>query len=86
MKSATAEEIGELSMTDPNLYENLLRKRSEDPVFMPKPGSSIWNSITTLPEEKLKLMVRPNTIKKDLECAQHIAKRINEDEVAEKIQ
>ena len=86
IKSTTAEDMGDLTLTDPDTFQDLFTKKIEDPVFMPKPGCSVWNSITTLPNDKLKLVVRPNTLRKDQECAESIIKKINEDQVAEKIQ
>ena len=78
--------MGDLTLTDPDTFQDLFTRKIEDPVFMPKPGCSVWNSITTLPNDKLKLVVRPNTLRKDQECAESIIKKINEDQVAEKIQ
>ena len=85
VKSTAAEDLGDLSVTDPTLFQDLFKKKTEDPVFMPKPGCQVWNSITTLPKERLKHVIRTKTLVKDKQCAENVIKKIEEEEVAERI-
>ena len=85
MKPSEAEEMGDLSTVEPEVFQELFRRRQEDPVFMPKPGSSVWNQIVTLPLDRLEQVVRPNSVEKDKEICDYIMNKIKEDEVAEQI-
>ena len=49
------------------------------------PNTQLWNSINSMPKEKLKMYVRPKIIDRDKEACEHILKKLEEEEVAEVI-
>ena len=56
MKGDEIEYAGELSMQDPELFQQMVIKRSvdfKDPSYSKKPNTQLWNSINNIPKEKM---------------------------------
>ena len=56
MGDADCEHAGDLSLQDPELFNQLVLKRSldfKDPNKTKKPNTQLWNSINNIPKEKL---------------------------------
>ena len=58
----------------------------KDPSYTKKPNTQLWNSINTIPKEKLQMYIRPGTLKRDKEACEHIIKKLHEEQVAEAVQ
>ena len=57
----------------------------KDPSLTKKPNTQIWNSIQSLPKEKLSMFVRPKVIKRDRDACDYIIKKLEEEKVTEAI-
>jgi len=56
MNGADSEQTGELSLTNPDLFESMAKKRTvdfKDPNQTKKPNTQLWNSINNIPKEKV---------------------------------
>lgn len=58
----------------------------KDPNFSKKPNTQLWNSINSMPKEKLQMYIRPNVLARDREACAHILKKLEEEKVTEAIQ
>ena len=88
--SEVAEDLGHISMQDPKQFNDFYRKRTveymySNPSKTKTSGNITWKSINCLPKSKLNNLIRNKTLQRDQEACEHVAKRIEEDDVAEKI-
>jgi len=78
----------QLAEADPGVFRSLSLKRSQivdiDKTFLPNTQS--WNSINTLPPEKVEQVIRPKIIVRDQEACEYIVKCIEKEKVAEELQ
>ena len=88
MNEAELEYAGEISVQDPELFKQMVMKRSvdfKDPNQTKKPNTQLWNSINNIPKEKMQMYVRPKILIRDQEACNHIIKKLEEEKVTEAI-
>ena len=88
MTEAEFEYTGDMSMQEPDVFRQLVMKRSidfKDPNQTKKPNTQIWNSIKSIPKEKLQMYIRPKILLRDKEACEHIVKKLEEEKMAEAI-
>ena len=88
MTEAEFEYTGDMSMQEPDVFRQLVLKRSidfKDPNQTKKPNTQIWNSIKSIPKEKLQMYIRPKILLRDKEACDHIVKKLEEEKMAEAI-
>ena len=88
MNEDEIEQAGELSMQNPDLFQEFVMKRSvdfKDPNQSKKPNTQLWNSINNIPKEKMQIYVRPKILLRDKEACNRIIERLEEEKVTEAI-
>ena len=88
MTEAEFEYTGDMSIQNPGEFKQLVMKRSidfKDPNQSKKPNTQIWNSIKSIPKEKLQMYIRPKILLRDKEACDHIVKKLEEEKIAEEI-
>lgn len=58
----------------------------KDPSYSKKPNTQLWNSINSIPKEKISIYMRPEVLARDREACEHIIKKMEEDKVTEALQ
>lgn len=78
----------QLAEDDPSAFQSLSLRHSQvidiDKTVIP--NTQAWNSINTLPAEKVDQVIRPKIIVRDQEACAHIIKCIENEKVAEELQ
>lgn len=86
-----AQEFGTVAVDHPAVLSDMCKKRTIDHLYRNPgkdriSGNNTWKHIRDLPDDKLDGIIRPNTLVRDKEACDHVAKRIQEDDMAEQIQ